>query len=146
MGAMLAVNLSETAAESYLSRARDDSKGNLCIACINSPSSVTVSGDAHLINCLNSLLHADNIASSRLPTGVAYHSPQMLRIVPEYERAMEHLTAPSGRYQTTKATMISSVTGKEIKDLGILSTPAYWVENLCSPVQFSAALTATLLQ
>ncbi|KAL4860853.1 hypothetical protein BDV12DRAFT_208748 [Aspergillus spectabilis] len=144
--AMLAVHLSEASVEPYVSRVRDESNdGQLCIACINSPSNVTISGEARLIDLLKSRLDQDNIPFSRLKTGVAYHSPRMSQIAAEYEDAISGITAELAP-QRNRVTMVSSVTGKPVDELAILSRPAYWVQNLCSPVQFSAAIMASLLQ
>ncbi|KAL5041372.1 hypothetical protein BDW71DRAFT_212203 [Aspergillus fruticulosus] len=148
-GAMLAVNLSELAVEPYVSRVKSELDSNdLYIACINSPSNVTLSGGLDLVSRLKPLLDGDNIISHQLRTGVAYHSPHMLQAAAEYKLALEDLNAG----QLTKSrpgkrvTMVSSVMGREIANTDCLSSPDYWVENLISPVKFSAAMAQVLLQ
>ncbi|PWY83831.1 hypothetical protein BO94DRAFT_519435 [Aspergillus sclerotioniger CBS 115572] len=143
-GAMLAVNLSETAVEPYLDRVTSAMPGQaISISCINSPSNVTISGHSEAIDRLKSILEAEQILSHRLRTGVAYHSPQMEQVAAEYEQALTDLTMQEkGLAQTTS--MISSVTGQTVDGLGVLSTGTYWVDNMTQPVRFSAAMANAL--
>ncbi|PYH88109.1 hypothetical protein BO71DRAFT_489013 [Aspergillus ellipticus CBS 707.79] len=143
-GAMLAVDLSQSAAEAYLGRVRAQvTAKNIQVACINSPKNVTISGDGVAIDHLKSILDGESIVSHRLRTGVAYHSSQMNAVASEYEAALTDLT-PGPR--SSKAVMISSVLGEEVTDLSLLVAPSYWVQNMVSPVLFSAALSTALSQ
>ncbi|GKZ24448.1 type I Iterative Polyketide synthase (PKS) [Aspergillus brasiliensis] len=151
-GAMLAVDLSVSDVEPYLDRVKSELNiDNIHVACINSPHNVTVSGDAVAIDRLKSILDSGEmktIVSHRLRTGVAYHSPQMRQVATEYEHALADLKSqPDGHGPSAaRMTMVSSVTGMEVEDTAILSTAKYWVENMISPVQFSAALIYALSQ
>lgn len=148
-GAMLAVNLSETDVEPYIRdvKAQSDDDRTLHIACINSPSNVTVSGSKELIERLKTTLDADGIPSNLLRTGVAYHSLQMLEVASAYKSSLRGLSSGEGKKKALKRpTMISSVTGQEVKDLSILVSADYWVDNMTGVVRFSQALAGAIAQ
>ncbi|KAJ5082078.1 type I iterative polyketide synthase [Penicillium argentinense] len=104
------------------------------IACVNSPSSVTVSGDVSAIDELEPVLQEKALFNRRLKIDVAYHSNHMKNVADAYLSAIESIQPSS----TSTATFFSSVTGEiaQPSDLG----PAYWVQNLTSSVLFSDAL------
>lgn len=126
-GAMLAVADSPEAVRPVLKVLEN---GYAVVACINSPSSVTVSGDVDAIDELSSILETRNVWNRKLRTGVAYHSNHMKCIAEEYMTAVANirpLLAP-------RATFYSSLHGRVV-DVTELHA-AYWVENLTSPVEF----------
>ncbi|KAJ5938265.1 type I iterative polyketide synthase [Penicillium verhagenii] len=110
-------------------------KGYATIACVNSPSSVTVSGDVPSIDELESILQAKQLFNRKLKIDVAYHSDHMKNVAEAYLSSIESIKPSS----TATASFFSSVTGKiaEPSELGA----AYWVQNLTSPVLFANALT-----
>ena len=55
----------------------------LSIACINSPKSITISGDSSQLEALQERLTAQNIFSQKLKVNVAYHSKYMDSIAAE---------------------------------------------------------------
>lgn len=138
---MLAVDLSELDIDTYLQRVRShfEERGDINIACFNSPSNLTISGNQEMIDYLKELLDADHIVSHLLRTGVAYHSPQMNEVETLYRESLQGLTM--AEKPTKKMTMISSVTGVEIADPSVLRSADYWVNNMVNPVKFSQALT-----
>lgn len=105
------------------------------IACVNSPSSVTVSGNVDAIDELESVLQETQLFNRRLKIDVAYHSDHMKHVADAYLFAIESIKPSS----ISTATFFSSVTGEIAlpSDLG----PAYWVQNLTSPVLFANALS-----
>ncbi|KAJ0418705.1 hypothetical protein BJY00DRAFT_314616 [Aspergillus carlsbadensis] len=136
-GSMIAVGLGEVDAEKYIARV---SKGAIAVACVNSPSSVTVSGDVSGIDELQELLRQDAVFERKLKVGVAYHSSHMMTIASLY------LDAISGIEPTEEAEdrrMYSSVSGEyvEADELGAM----YWVQNLTNPVRFSDAVHSLVL-
>lgn len=142
-GAMLAVSLSENEIEPYLKLTRSKFGNlNLFVACINSPSNVTVSGESEMVDYLKAALNKENITADALRTGIAYHSPQMKEISADYALSLQGLTRPAQAARTV--VMISSVSGRAIENLESLSTPDYWVENLVSPVKFCNAVMEAL--
>ena len=110
-------------------------KGYATVACVNSPSSVTVSGDAPAIDELAEILEAKQLFNRKLKIDVAYHSDHMKNVAEAYLSSIESIK-PSN---TATATFFSSVTGQiaQPSDLGA----AYWVQNLTSPVLFANALS-----
>lgn len=139
-GAMMAAGMSQEEAV----KAINDSNlsQNIRVACVNSPESVTISGDASAIGNLLETLQARKLFARMLVTGGrAYHSHHMLALGEEYQRSLQAVTGslgPSSK-MPTGAAFVSSVTGKVISpsDVG----PAYWRKNLESPVLFSTAVS-----
>ena len=133
-GAMMSVGLSEEATQEYLSKLAPSETA--IIACINSPSNVTVSGDSLALTKLEGLLTLDKVFARRLKVENAYHSPHMQVIADEYLVAMGLL-----RIQEPPASapiMFSSVTGSRINPNEL--NGSYWVRNMVSPVQFVKAV------
>lgn len=138
-GAMMAVGMSFEHAEEEISTA--SLHGTVCVACINSPKSVTISGDESAIDTLLGLFQVRKIFARKLKTGGrAYHSHHMVAIGQEYE---DLVTAgfktldPSFRLPM-EPLFISSVDGKtDNYQFG----PSYWRSNLEKPVRFSDAVT-----
>ncbi|OBT78885.1 Type I Iterative Polyketide synthase (PKS) [Pseudogymnoascus sp. 05NY08] len=135
-GAMMAVGLDETAARGY-AEGVDAALGRVVVACINSPRSVTVSGDESAIEALKNRLDADGVFARRLVVDTAYHSHHMHSIAAAYRADLEDLavTPPGQRWPIE---MISSVTSRSASDEALDAD--YWVRNMVSPVQFSSAL------
>ncbi|KAH8879535.1 hypothetical protein GQ53DRAFT_853631 [Thozetella sp. PMI_491] len=156
-GSMLAVGLSRDNVQLYLDRtaaALGETQSRLTVACVNSPASVTVSGEAAYIDHVQRALEADKVFCRRLRVDVAYHSFQMLEVAEEYRAIMGSLEPPPplptlkvvkgqavARRRRPVVAVASSVTGTWIA-AETLSDPEYWVRNLVSPVLFSDALAA----
>lgn len=137
-GAMLAVGASESQAQSWIDEL-DPAVGEVVVACINSPSSVTLSGDASAINELEKRLGQRQIFARKLKVDVAYHSPHLAAISSQY---LESLSDVSPRQSHEDRHMYSSVTGTVVEptELGAMN----WVRNLLSPVLFYDALLEML--
>lgn len=139
-GSMLAVALSAKDVAPYLDAVTLQQKdANLNVACVNSPTSVTVSGHEVLIDALKEQFDEANVFARKLKVGVGYHSAQMREIAQEYEKVLGVLEKPPA-IQRPKPQMVSSVTGNWI-DSKVLRVPRYWVRNMISPVLFSDALS-----
>lgn len=138
---MLAVALSSEDVAPYLQDIKaqhEDARIN--VACVNSPNSVTVSGDEALIDILKDRLDEAEVFARKLKVGVAYHSAQMQEIATEYQTALGDLEKPHRQDRTHPAEMVSSVTGTWT-DPEELIKPDYWVRNMVSPVLFLDALS-----
>ncbi|KAG9238586.1 hypothetical protein BJ875DRAFT_415989 [Amylocarpus encephaloides] len=139
-GAMLATGLSSDKAMFYLEAAWVEFPAeDVVVACINSPRSVTLSGDEIAIDRLRTTLDRDGVFNRRLRVQVAYHSPQMAQISNVYLSMLNDLE-PSDESNETQTDMISSVTNHAIPHVD-LRQGKYWVRNMVSPVRFSEALT-----
>ncbi|KAI2628548.1 lovastatin nonaketide synthase [Hypoxylon sp. NC1633] len=132
-GAMLAAGIGEEDAAEYLKNVPKDS---VVTACINSPKSVTLSGDANVIDELEKSISADSKFARKLRVATAYHSPHMRMVADECMEAMVKAKVSDPRPPT--AMMFSSVTGDlvDYKEVG----PFYWIRNMCNPVRFSGAV------
>lgn len=136
-GGMMAVGLSEEEARDRI--AKMDTSMNLMIACVNSSSNVTVSGDIEAIEALYAELEAERVFVRKLNVSVAYHSRQMNQVAAEYKALINDLHGVDA--PNPSLAMFSSVSGKEVAPLA-LQEAEYWVQNLVSPVRFSDALYA----
>ncbi|KAK2739800.1 Type I Iterative PKS [Onygenales sp. PD_40] len=142
-GAMLAAGLTQSEAQDYLSRVPHESA---VVACINSPSSVTLSGDIDAINTLDTFISADGKFARKLKVKTAYHSPHMRDVAQGYLERIGHVSPlKTGLLQEddpSETLMFSSLTGKLVSPDEL--NAQYWVSNMCSPVEFSAALSTLL--
>ncbi|KAE9366807.1 putative polyketide synthase [Stipitochalara longipes BDJ] len=109
-------------------------EGRATVACINSPSSITASGDESAISELQELVEQKQMLNRKLRVDTAYHSHHMSLVAEEYGASIKHVRSKS----TTGTLFHSSLKGRHIKttELG----PSYWVENLTCPVRFSEAV------
>ncbi|GLA60097.1 hypothetical protein AtubIFM54640_011528 [Aspergillus tubingensis] len=140
-GSMMSVGLSPEGLQSYLDGLSAHLEGlDLTIACINSPDSVTVSGDHRHIEALNTILDRKEIFAQKLAVNVAYHSAHMLRVADTYREAIQILE-PGTASKTKPVAMFSSVSGRQLAP-SELRDPDYWVRNMVSPVRFKDAMTA----
>ncbi|KAI1102916.1 putative polyketide synthase [Jackrogersella minutella] len=135
-GAMLACGLSKEAAEEQFSRL-DTTLGKIVVACINSPSNVTLSGDVAAIDEMERILQDGKIFARKLKVQTAYHSHHMLEVAREYFQYLTDLKGPETATHFSSE-MISTVTCTSVA--GIELNANYWVENMISPVRFSEGL------
>ncbi|RYP05180.1 hypothetical protein DL765_009915 [Monosporascus sp. GIB2] len=133
---MMVVGLSRHDIIPYLERLKS-SKGslNVQVGCVNSPQSITLTGNASQLAELDKWLRENSVLSRRLKVPVAYHSSFMNEISSEYSAAIGALEKGQVRVPTP---MISSVTG-DIVTPNILTTAEYWSLNLTSIVEFEKA-------
>ncbi|KAI0529971.1 putative polyketide synthase [Xylaria digitata] len=125
-GLMLAVGLGTEAVEQYLT----DVRGKVVVGCHNSPSSVTLTGDADALETVKAKLDVKGIFTRAVKTGKAYHSHHMAPVSEEYE----------GLVRAAKAT--ASFELPTPTDAIMVSSSA----NLRSPVLFNQAIQTTLTQ
>jgi len=133
-GAMLAVGLSEEAAASYID-ALPFEFGKAVVACVNSPSSVTVSGDAEAIDYLAAALTDAGVFARKLRVDTAYHSHHMEKVAENYRSALTNVKPQP----LSKAKFFSSVTGMHL-DCPWTLNGDYWVTNMVSQVKFLQAV------
>ncbi|GAW15899.1 hypothetical protein ANO14919_053210 [Xylariales sp. No.14919] len=136
-GAMLAAGISEDEAQDYLKHVPS---GSVVTACINSPKSVTLSGDADYVVELEKRISKDGKFARKLRVTTAYHSPHMKAVAESCLEAMA--TASVSEPKATQIQMFSSVTGQLISHYEV--DKSYWVRNMCQPVRFSQAVSSLL--
>ena len=133
-GAMLAAGLSEELATELITQIPPH-LGKLFVACVNSPKSVTISGDRTAVQLLRTNLEARQVFVRPLAVDTAYHSEHMEEVAPAYALELKKTIKPS---MNTTAIFVSSVTGEPANGVDLYY--AYWVRNLTSQVRFSDAL------
>lgn len=136
-GGMLAVGLSREEAQQYIELLKE---GEVVIACINSPSSVTISGDLPAIEELEALLSQRSIFARRLRVDAAYHSHHMLGIAEAYFDALSQVLHETPNFRSD-VIYSSPVTGDRLSSAAQISSPAHWVKNMIQPVEFLDSLT-----
>ncbi|KAF7590331.1 hypothetical protein BBP40_002981 [Aspergillus hancockii] len=140
IGAMLAVGLGHDGVAEYLG----ETKGDVVIACNNSPVSVTLSGTIDGIQALAARLQGEGIFARELKTGKAYHSWQMNPVSNVYDvllqDAYRSLSPDLLEERRPRATWVSSVTGQEVEEDDVPFT--YWSQNLRSRVLFDSAIAS----
>ncbi|MFD3533749.1 type I polyketide synthase [Streptomyces sp. NPDC058664] len=134
-GAMLACEASEQEVRALLG----EYDGRVGLAAVNGPTSVVVSGDADAVTEIAAALTVWRRRTSRLRVNHAFHSHHM-------DGALEPLRAVVAglRFRPPALRIVSDLTGLPL-EFEELRRPAYWAEQLRSPVRFGAVL-ATLYE
>jgi acyl transferase domain-containing protein/NADPH:quinone reductase-like Zn-dependent oxidoreductase len=114
------------------------SLGQAKIACINSPSSITISGDEPAVTCLQALLETEypGMFARKLQVDTAYHSHHMDLVAKQYSEALHGLKNPT----PSQIRFYSSLLGRLATSEELDST--YWVQNLTCAVRFDEAVQA----
>ncbi|GAW19042.1 hypothetical protein ANO14919_085260 [Xylariales sp. No.14919] len=142
-GAMLAVETSpEDATELCADRVF---RGRMVIAAVNSPSSVTLSGDEEAIAELEEILQDEGTFYRRLKVNRAYHSPHMLPCYDPYVASLRRYGIKPLTPEPNDSIWFSSVTNKAIDTNTTGLGDIYWAENLTRPVLFSQAISTALV-
>jgi acyl transferase domain-containing protein len=140
-GGMMAVGYSRDDAKKLLKATRLQAT----VACVNSPTNVTISGDVEALEALRVILNERGIFARMLKVEVAYHSPHMHLCSGEYYAAISDMghTPMDETDASKRVIMVSSVFGHEVEpeQLG----PYYWVQNLINPVLFTDAVKEMVL-
>ncbi|CAG8902537.1 unnamed protein product [Penicillium egyptiacum] len=132
-GDMLAAGISENQALEYINHLNS---GELVVACVNSPSSVTLSGDVPAIVEAEKMIKADGHLAKRLGVNRAYHSSHMKAVSKLYRHLLKDIYPLPESSGGPK--MFSCVTGTLINNCDLGGN--YWVTNLLSQVKFTQAL------
>lgn len=135
-GAMMAVGAGAKEVKPLTESLRN---GRAVVACENSPSSVTVSGDEDAIDELAGHIESRQLFNRKLRVDVAYHSPHMEVVASDYYEAIKDSTTPPSP-GPGKCKFFSSLRGSKVDDISSID-PSYWVDNLTHPVLFSTSLT-----
>ncbi|KAF3038704.1 putative PKS-like protein biosynthetic cluster [Didymella heteroderae] len=135
-GGMLAAGLSREEVAQYLA---DTDGGRVVVACVNSPDSITISGDLHAIDEVEARLTKEGVFARKLKVPLAYHSHHMQLLAKEYtDRLRETITSQPDETWTLKYRYASPVTGEIVRSAKSIG-PEYFVHNLTNPVLFSQA-------
>ncbi|KAI3317926.1 polyketide synthase [Xylariaceae sp. AK1471] len=144
-GSMIAVALDVETAQRIIREAHLDKQA--CVACVNSPESVTLSGSIEGIRFLETRMREMKKPCSVIRSnGRAYHSHMMRDVGATYEDMLRSVfvrNSPSTPQRYPVATMCSTVgsVGTEpCSPNGSIDWPVYWRRNLEETVQFDGAL------
>lgn len=130
-GGMVAVGLSKEDLQPYFARV---TSGTVMSACMNSPTSITVSGDLPAIAELEEMLKEDKVFARRLKVDAAYHSHHMQPIADPYQTWLEKLVKPDGVLEDVIYS--SPTTGTRMLSAEEIGSPMHWVRSMTQPVQF----------
>lgn len=134
-GSMMAVGSTKEEFEPLISSLKD---GEVKIACYNSPTSLTISGDEAGIDELKKVVDEKQMFNRKLFVDTAYHSHHMNLLAKDYQESIGHLPAPA----PSSVRFHSSLLGKQC-DASELE-PTYWVQNLTCAVRFNEAVQSML--
>ncbi|KAF1995549.1 hypothetical protein P154DRAFT_610722 [Amniculicola lignicola CBS 123094] len=135
-GGMLAVGLGSEEAEKCI--AKLGLSDHVAVACMNSPTSSTISGTVDAIAKVQAALNAEDVFTRTLKIDTAYHSKLMGGVASLYR---PYTLSVTHEYADPSVRFYSTVTGKR---LTARLEPEYWITNLVSPVQFSAGVKSIL--
>lgn len=136
-GGMAAIGMGASDVSRYLIE-------GVVVACENSPSSSTISGDREMMEKVLASIKKENpdIFVRPLKVDMAYHSPHMAALASRYSTLLrEHIPHQGETYVERKVPFISSVTGAAMTTED-LCCHEYWVRNLVQRVRFSTAIEA----
>ncbi|KAK4215356.1 hypothetical protein QBC37DRAFT_459218 [Rhypophila decipiens] len=143
VGGMAAAAIGAEEVEKYL--ANTSAGGRVVVACINSPKSITLSGDSDDLDGVLKRLDDDGIFARKLKVPLAYHSHHMLSFEAEFIKRLRQLwpSEADGQYSSSQDVVyVSPVMGAVVDTPLQVLTPEYYVRNITSPVLFSDAFKA----
>ncbi|KAF7532113.1 hypothetical protein G7054_g8247 [Neopestalotiopsis clavispora] len=135
-GGMLVAAIGPEDVQKYIS---DTTSGIVVAACINSPSSITLSGDLAAIDEVADRFKKDEVFARKLQVPMAYHSHHMSYIAQEYIDQLRSILPSPPKLWGQATTFVSPVTGNKITSPSTLA-PEHWAHNMTQPVLFSQAL------
>ncbi|KAK4215780.1 putative polyketide synthase [Rhypophila decipiens] len=133
VGGMAAIGLGSEHVQKFLFAV-----GGVTVACENSPSSTTISGDKDKVLDVLKIVQAEHpsVFARMLKVDMAYHSHHMEELGEQYEQLLRpHIS----KYDDPFIPFFSTVTGTNI-DTSTKLDARYWRTNLESPVRFNTSL------
>ncbi|OJJ97688.1 hypothetical protein ASPACDRAFT_108, partial [Aspergillus aculeatus ATCC 16872] len=137
-GGMMAVGADKETAQALCSTPQF--YGRLQLAAVNSPSSVTLSGDVDAVEEAEALLKAQGTFARKLKVDTAYHSAHMAACAGPYLASLDGCGVQATATPNSSTVWYSSVfEGQPMNSQGL--TNQYWVDNMCKAVLFAGALS-----
>ncbi|WP_232376763.1 type I polyketide synthase [Amycolatopsis aidingensis] len=130
-GAMLAVRAGEDELPELLAGRED----RLCLAAVNGPSTLVLSGSAAAVAELAADCAAKGRRTRKLPVAQAYHSSRMEPMLAEFRAVTQRVT-----FHQPRLGLVSAVTGEA--GTGEMGEPEYWVRQVRETVRFAAGVRA----
>lgn len=138
-GAMLALGIGPEEAATLI---EESDSGYATVAAINSPSSVTISGDVTTVEKIHEAAEARGLFARRLKVELAYHSKHMEVVAASYLAKIKSFCNNKPIKNDQSPIFVSSVTGK-IETWETMDA-SYWINNLHQPVRFAEAIEVLL--
>lgn len=126
VGAMAAVLADEQTVQHYTNQ----SQGLVHIAAVNTPKTVTISGEKNAVQAIVEALKEVKIKSVDLTVSHAFHSHMMDGILEKFEAEVAKI-----QFKAMHIPVISNVTGRELTQEEL--TPQYFAQHLRGTVRFS---------
>ncbi|KAK6950125.1 hypothetical protein Daesc_008451 [Daldinia eschscholtzii] len=141
IGGMAAVGLGVAEVSKYVTE-------GVVIACDNSPSSVTLSGDVEALADVLDAIRADkpDVLARKLKVDMAYHSSHMKSLGFKYRELMEQEIKRQGLTRQKASVPFFSSVYERIIENGDELGPDYWIANLTMRVRFNSAVQRVLEQ
>ncbi|MGA5566638.1 SDR family NAD(P)-dependent oxidoreductase [Streptomyces platensis] len=133
-GAMVALQATEAEVLPLL----DGLGQQVCIAAVNGPDSVVISGDRPAVTRIAERLAADGRRTKQLRVSHAFHSPHMDPMLAAFRTVAEGLT-----YHEPRIPVVSNLTGETATELHL---PDYWVRQARGAVRFHDGIRALAAQ
>ncbi|MER6256115.1 type I polyketide synthase [Streptomyces sp. NPDC001584] len=128
-GAMYAVQAAEEDVRGFLT-------DKVCLAAVNGPSSVVLSGAGEAVAAVAARLAADGRKTTRLRVSHAFHSVLMEPMLDEFRQVLEAVA-----YSEPRIPVISNLTGRPAAP-GELTSPRYWLRHVREAVRFADGVGA----
>ena len=120
-------------------------EGRLCIAAVNSSSSLTLSGDLDAVEGVKDILEDEQKFARVLKVDKAYHSHHMLQFSQAYADCLREQDISIHQPPPGSPLWISSVDVESFREAPPDLKSGYWVRNLTQPVLFHQAITKAIL-
>ena len=126
-GAMVSLQ----ASEAEVLRSLRNYKGRVCLAAVNGPASVVISGEEEAVLDIESRYREQGRKTTRLRVSHAFHSQRMDPMLDAFREAAEAIV-----FGAPQIPIVSNLTGEPVAGERI-GTAAYWVEHVREPVRFA---------
>ncbi|KAL2821358.1 hypothetical protein BDW59DRAFT_164238 [Aspergillus cavernicola] len=141
-GGMIALSVGKEEAKQYMC---DQPSKKSVVACVNSPSSVTISGDLPAIEEIEAQAAQNHVFARRLVVAAAYHSHHMELLAEDYLTALDRNMGEALQDEPSGVLFSSPVTGDFLDASKVSGNPAHWVRNMTQCVLFEDCLRAMLI-
>ncbi len=108
--------------------------GALCIAAVNAPTSIVVSGDEDALSEWEQAQEREGRKTKRLDVSHAFHSQRIEPMLAEFERLVSTL-----ELKAPEIPIVSNVSGEELTEEQATS-PAYWASHARQAVRFAQGI------
>ncbi len=126
-GAMVSLQASEAEAAQTL----EGDEGRVCLAAVNGPRSVVISGDEDAVLDVERVYRERGRKTRRLRVSHAFHSQRMDAMLDQLKDAAQGIS-----FSAPRIPIVSNLTGEPVAPERIC-TAEYWVEHVRKPVRFA---------